>query len=512
MKLFKKILLFFAFLFAIIAIFISFIAGNINSDRIKNHINQQISFYTQKTSTINGEISWQLFPSPRLKITQIHLGNPKISENYTLDIDKLNLKLKISSLLTGKFVFSSLQVTGATLNVNLDAQHVETNVVKSPSEPANELSNHSFSIKRLLITNGHVVINKTNHAYSFDNLQLAIDDFNLNETPYLLQVKSQLSAVQQPSKLNMLLNFNGRAYLSPSIFQRFDEGLSKSYLEGQLLLNDLTIDKFSIDDLKATMRLKSDTLVLNPLTISLYDGQSIGDLEYHFKSGQMNINQTGTNIEAKPIFAALFHQKLIQGEMNFSLHSTLHIAQAEVKSVAGKGTLTINDGVIYHLNIQQMIEELKSKLLNIVLNKTKGITLSFQPGEWDSTKYNEGETPFNLLSIQYGIQNDLLSSDSFILQTNQVHIKGNGELNLKSHEVKATFQGKLVSDQASNPLDLLQKLMGSEFPFEVSGTLAHPVINPNVQIINPILNTIPVKETIEKPINKLKGQLQQILR
>jgi AsmA protein len=512
MKLFKKILLFFVFLFSIIAIFISIIASNINSDKIKNYINQQISFYTQKNSTINGEISWQLFPTPRLKITQVHMGNPKTKENYTLDIDKLTLRLKISSLLTGKFVFNSLLMTGATLHVNLDVQHVETKAPKSSSEPAKELSNHSFSIKHLLITNGNVVINNANHSYSFNHLQLAIDDFNLNETPYLLQLKSQLSAKQQPSMLNMMLNFNGRAYLSPSIFEAFDEGLSKSYLEGQLLLNELMINKLNINHLKATMQLKSNTLVLNPLTIAFYEGQSIGDLEYHFKSGQMSFNLTGTNIESTPLFSALFNHNVMSGEMNYSFHSTLNIVQAEVKSITGKGTVSINNGVIYHLNIQQMIEALKNKLLTIVLNKTKGIKLPFQPTEWDNNTYSQGDTPFNLLSIQYEIKNEIVNSDSFILQTDQVHVKGSGELNLKSHEVKAKFLGKLVSDQASNPLDLLQKLMGSDFPFEVSGTLEHPVITPNLQIINSHLNTIPVTKIIEKPINSLKGQLQKILR
>lgn len=118
MKLFRKILLTFVFFLTISIISIGILAYNINPDTIKSLINKKITLLTKKNSTIDGTVSWILYPRPGLKFTKISIGDPLNKEDYFISIDNLTLKLKLSPLLQGEFLFSQINIDGLKMQIN----------------------------------------------------------------------------------------------------------------------------------------------------------------------------------------------------------------------------------------------------------------------------------------------------------------------------------------------------------------------------------------------------------
>ncbi|WP_298622965.1 AsmA family protein [uncultured Legionella sp.] len=511
MKLLGKSLLavFFLIIFAVVALWI--LAKNIKPETIKNLINNQITAITHKKSQINGDIFWQVFPRPGLKFSKIQIGDENIREDYFLSIDTLLLNLQITPLLKGNFVFSEINVDGMKLQINKNVPKAKK-INDESSAKNNESVSHQFAIQNLVLSHGQISIHKNGRSTVFKNVQVGIEQFNTAKLPFPIQIKARLIQAAPVSIAKASINFKGRMVIASSLVNEIQDGLVQSSIEGQLNIQNILLNQFAISKLNSTIKPNKNGITFNPLTLSLYNGESIGDMDYNFANQQIALNQTATNLDGKLLMAALLGREAVSGNLDYSVHATVPLNDSGLEHISGKGNITIKDGEIYNINLNQLIATLKEQLSNFSSGKPDHPKKSLQLSDWDSSKSAKGNTPFKLANIQYQVHNKQLISDSLLLQTDKLQVSGEGSLHLVSHELNAKLKASLNNNSTDSSLQKMQSALGGHFPLNVSGTLEHPVVLPDLKMINPLLSQLLITTTLEKPIKKLEGTIKGLLR
>ena len=520
MKLLGKIVLTLLSLLLLASIILWVLAKNINPETIKKLVGNQITTLTHKQSHIDGAISWQLFPRPGLKFSKIIIGDAKLNEEYSLAIDTLLLNLKITPLLSGKFVFSEVNIDGLNAQINLNAaQPAKSQEVSSSSASNKGNYGEQFAIERLLVSNGQISINNNSRSTVFKNLQMGVEQFNLQNSPFTVQVKTKLTEYHSNSLIKANINFKGRLSLVPSVLNQLQNGITQSAAEGQLLLQNVSLNQFAIKKVSATLKTNKESIQFNPLTLSLYDGESVGNMDYAIATKQFSLNQTATNLNGKQLMTVLLGHEIISGGLDYSIHATLPLENPSIETISGTGTLSIKDGEIYNFNLEQMLNNLKEKLKNIMSNKELGLRNALQQlTNRDNSTYTQGNTTFKLASIQYQFQNGTLNSEAILLQTDKLQVKGNGTLNLSNYELSSKLQAS-INNSGTEPVMLkIQTLLGGYFPLVISGTLEQPKVLPDFKAMTPLLgqqliNTNQLMNTnTERPINQIRNRLKDLIQ
>ena len=83
MKLLKKLLATLLIVILITTIALWVLARSVKPEVVKNYVNSRTISLTHQNSKVEGDISWQVFPRPGIKITQIHIGNEALHQLFS---------------------------------------------------------------------------------------------------------------------------------------------------------------------------------------------------------------------------------------------------------------------------------------------------------------------------------------------------------------------------------------------------------------------------------------------
>lgn len=483
------------------------IVNSLKPDTIKAYVNAKLQQLTNESGQIKGDVSWHVFPRPRIKITQVEIGDAANPKPLAISIDNLLLNLKLTQLLRGNLVFSELNIDGFTVQINqrLGSTPLPTGI--KPPRAVDSLANQ-FAIKNLMLSHGKRVLTRDQTQMIVSGLQIGAEQFNLHQQlfPFQLKGKIALSKQGQPYAHTQLI-FKGNTRLGPEWFS--DVALKSWPLFGQLTLLDLGIHQFKIDRMQANTSYKEGVLDLNPLTLSLYRGESVGDLHYDPQQAQLHINQTATDLDSNKLIHDLFAKKLLKGRLDFSLHTQIDLKDFTwPQSVKGKGNITVKDGALMALNVNEMIQAANSRINTLFINKAN-VTQPIKPEDTlANPAFFKGNTDFKLMASQYRIDNRLLNSHLFVLQTNRLQLKGGGQMNLLDYSLSGNLLAHVLfkNDNA----DKIQQLLGGAIPLLVKGTIIEPLIVPDMEKINPLLTKTLITETLAMPIKAVHHQLKAI--
>lgn len=419
----------------------------VTPESAKAIVNRELPILTNQTSHVNGEIDWQLLPRPGIRITRILIGPSNPNSNYAINISKLFFNLQIMPLLKGQLVFNEMKIDGLIFSINSAPQ--AANQDKPASEPdihqknnlADDIRAH-FAINSILLTHGQLVIWKEKNNIRFTELQLGAEQLNLKNESFPLQLKSNLLFSLGGSLGKAALDFKGKIQLNSSILENPIKALENANINGHLLLENARFKQVNIGKISSNMLTKKGEISLNPLYLSLYNGESLGDLSYQIESKKLTINQTASRLDAKKFLNDLWSQNSVQGILDFSLHlSTVLEDKLWQNNIRGNGNITVKNGLLFNINLPQIISGTAK--------------LATKAGQNDHTK-------FELLSIQYRLLNAKFIYDSLLLQTSHLQLKGKGEIDLKN----PILDNKVSVKQNS----------GESIPLRVKGTIMRPQV------------------------------------
>ncbi|ASQ45567.1 AsmA family protein [Legionella clemsonensis] len=510
MKLLKKLFVFLAVFVLVATLILWTLAKSISPEVVKDYVSTQLTSLTNQQSQIEGDISWQLFPRPGIKITRMQIGNHDGQNRYSVRLENVLFNLKITPLLRGKLVFSELNVNGFQIIINPDAKSsIVKKTLGSPPKKTGHIA-EQFAIENILLTHGEILLQKNHQIIKLANSQIGAERFNLKKQSFPLQFKSQLTITANGKSLVQgHINFKGNTALSLGMIDNPLTAFQTTPLAGQLMMQDLKVDQFKINKIRSTVKTKSGVLLLNPLTLTMYHGESVGDLSYDFATKKLTFNQTATNLNGSKLIHDLVKKRLFKGSVDFSIHALANMNQNWLETVLGKGSLTIKDGVVESVNLNKVIDETSTKINKLLSGKKNEVTDVLQLSQFDNPAFFKGHTNFKLLTIEYTLQNEKLLSNSLVLQTDRLQLKGSGELNLKDNNLDSHLQAKVSLTDPE--VDKIQQLLGGNFPLLIKGNLVAPTVLPDLKIINPILSQFWLKEALAKPVKAIHKQIKTLL-
>ncbi|MBA3535399.1 MAG: AsmA family protein [Tatlockia sp.] len=515
MKSLKKIL---AALIAVIltaTILLWILAKSVKPEVIKNYVSSQLSELTHQNSKVEGDISWQVFPRPGIKITKIQIGDASSPQNYSVKLENLLFNLKITPLLSGKLVFSELKVDGFKITINPAAlPKVIINEQEEEEPQDKDVKNNlteQFAIERFLLSRGQISIIENKQTISLSGLQIGGEQFNLQKMVFPLQFKSNIELSEDSHTiLKAYANFKGSISLSPSVFSNPITVLQNTPLDGVISFQNVKIKQFKIAKISAHAKTKPGVLFLNPLTFNLYNGESVGDLNYEFASKKLTINQTATNLDSSKFISDSLNKSLVKGSLDLSLHAQANLQHENWQgSTTGNGSFTIKNGLIESINLDKVVVETGDKISKLFAIETVKKERALELGQFNNPEFFKGGTNFNLLTFQYQLKDGKLESNSLVLQTDKLQLKGEGSLDLNNENLYSNLFAKVTFLEAG--LNKIQQLLGGSFPILISGTLSEPRVIPDLQKINPILTRIWLKDSLTKPVKQLGNTLKIIL-
>ncbi|MBA2711385.1 MAG: AsmA family protein [Tatlockia sp.] len=506
MKPFKKI---FAALLAIIltaTIFLWVLAKSVKPEFVRNYVSLQVSALTNQNAKVEGNISWQLFPRPGIKITKILIGDSP--QNYSVKLENLLFNLKISPLLRGELVFSELKVDGFKIYVNPNAPTI-ISANQEPIQSENTKNNlkEQFAIERFLLSHGQVKIIDHNQTVSLSGLQIGGEQFNLHKKVFPLQFKSNIEVANDERKiLKTHANFKGSISLNSALFSNPIRVLKNTPLDGVLSLQNFRINQLKIAKVSAHAKTKPGVLFLNPLTFNLYNGESVGDLNYEFASKKLTLNQTATNLDSSKFVYDLLNKSLVKGSLDLSLHAQANLQHSHwQESATGNGSFTIKNGSIESINLAKVVEVTGDKIAKVFSADPSKKEQPLELGQFNNPEFFKGGTIFNLLSFQYQIKDAKLESGSLVLQTDKLQLKGEGSLDLNNENLYSNLLAKVTFIEVG--LNKIQQLLGGSFPILISGTLSNPKVIPDLEKINSLLARVWLKENLPQPVKELGESL-----
>lgn len=486
----------------------------VTPNAIKDLINNQLHLISTQKSYIDGNISWQLFPQPGIKITQVHMNENNNKYYYSLYVENLFLNLQLSSLLHGALIFNELKINGFKINIHFKAQpkthqHKEPETIVISSTPPSKIS-AQFPLDRILLTHGQLIVSQAQNKMVLTGLQVGAKQLNVKNKFFPLQLKSTFSISVAKNNTKGTCNYKGKIRLASAALTQPIAALQHAAVDGQLLAQNVRVNKFKITTINANVKTKQDEIILNPFNIALYAGKSVGDLNYQFISKKLSINQTAASLDANRLFNDLMTNHLIKGTLDFSVHTTISLQNSDWQdNLRASGNLIIRDGILYFIDLNKLIDEIKNKIHSLLTQTKSDINHASQTPLFNSTTHPQGNTKFQLLSIQYHALDNKLMNDSILLQTDKLQLKGRGYINLNDATQDFDLSAKLIADDSQ--VDTIQQLLGGSFPLKVVGTLTKPQVLPNANKLNPIISAYLLRYTIEKPVKQVADQLKNIL-
>lgn len=504
MKLIKKTLLFFIVIIIIATLSIWAITRFVSPITVNTLLNKQLSALKIQPSQLDGTIVWRFFPRPGIKISHIHIGEKNTASIYTLYIDKMLFNLQITPLLGGHLVFNELELEGVRVNIDYNSKPIDTKELPHPT--TKQTTNHpkqlpiTFAINSFLLTHGKIIVQQAENTIIISNLQLGAKNPNFENNYFPLQFKANLAATIANNKLKTMLDYKGKIRLNPSLFDSPSIDIHQLSTDGQLLLQQVRLNRIKILKIATHVKTKPSEIIFNPLNVVAYNGESVGDLSYHFGLKKLSINQTANGLDASQFLMDLFGNNWVKGNLDFSLHATSNQQHLDWKNnLRGNGSFTIKEGQLSLIDMDAMIVETVNKFYALLNQyeeapKPQADSLSITP--------IKGSTTFQLLSVQYRLQDAQLINDSVLLQTDKSQIKGHGLQNLNDNKITASLTAKLRAPEG-NKINV-QQLLGGSIPFNITGFLPNPHIVFDLKPLQPIISNYLSKQKLKKPEPHIK--------
>ncbi|MDF1645437.1 MAG: AsmA family protein [Legionellaceae bacterium] len=512
MKLIRSILLVILFVFITAFTALWAVTYFVQPSTFKPFAKRQLSNLTHQDSAIEGNVNWRIFPRPGLHLTKVRIGDVQKTEgDYALHVDNLLFHLQLAPLFRGKLVFDKLLLDGFTLRVNLNEkasgsppQKKQPSVKKiTPTLPTR------IALKSLLLTNGKIIIHQDNQQLLLKNVRLEAELPETHRDQFPIQLKATLKKNPHSFPLSGTLSYKGLLKL-PAL-DKTNTQLEDFELDGQVTLQNLQVGEYDITKANAHTLFRHGQLELNPLTLSLYNGESVGQLNYQLNTSQLSFHQTGTGLNAEPVFQHVLDVRpsRLTGLLDFSVHATSTLNQPNwYKKINTTGNFTVHNGTLAYINLPAITKEATKTIRSLATENIEQIQHMLEHlTPWNLNNYS-GTTTFQLLNLQYQAKGDGVVHYNLLLETKKLNLTGNGTLHLETRAIHANLLAYVITKDKTT--QAIQQILGHGFPLVVTGTLSDPLINANSRQIRHRISDGVLPQTLIKPLKKIKQHIKKL--
>lgn len=238
------------------AIALLILKKNIDTEKFKNNINNEITKILLRNSnpnqessevSFNGKIKLKIFPLPRLVLNDIK-GKNLLQNNYKLDfnIKEMNLYISLKSVLANKAIIKKYEIVDSDFTI-FELQNRNDNKVMEKLFGGLLSKNDSIL---LISKNNSLTVNYVYSKREFSNMNL-----NINFTKNNVNIEGDLNSNKQPLEINLAFSKNKKNNVDLNVDLSSLAFSGNFNLTGNTDKNEFSgKTKFHVDDLQLFSR------------------------------------------------------------------------------------------------------------------------------------------------------------------------------------------------------------------------------------------------------------------
>jgi AsmA protein len=296
------------------------------------------------------------------------------------------------------------------------------------------------------------------------NFTLALNQINFNRYKLKTPISYKAPKTKQTSKSSNPSNPNNP--MNP---------WSMWSANGNLQVNQLTLEQFQFSNIKVTMEANKGVIALSPITANFYGGTLKANTRVNI-TGQvpqfaMSASLANTKIDA--LLSDMYNIAPITGTANVYINFASQGSDTVtiLKNLNGSGKAALKDGKLKNFNILYLLNLLSSK-------------------QFSTQQLSAGDTAFTNFSGSFVVKNGILTNNDLLITSPKYQLTGKGTANLVTQKLDYHL--------------LASKLNGKQIPIKVTGTFAKPIPMPDF--------TAMTKQAVQKQQQKVKQKIQENIR
>ncbi|MDA8561634.1 AsmA family protein [Gammaproteobacteria bacterium] len=381
-KILKWLIAFFGISILFIVILAISLITFVNPNKLKPLLASTITDFSGYKTVINGDLSWNYFPSFGVRAKNIHLKNPPaFGKGNFIEIKDARINIDLLSVLNKKILSNKVNVYEMNLNLIKKNDKANWEFKKNPNALKNtkNIKNSKF-----------VYIDILMESLSVKDSSITYKDVSTNDYFYLKNVNLRAKNINLLNPLLMSLQLDEK--VTPSLDLDFEAELYQG--NGKF---DLKID-YAKGLPSFVLNAKLDNFVIAELMSRMYPKQKLT-----FKGrGFIDLKIASSGIDKIDL----------------------------LKNLNGKGSFSVKEGLLDNIDINYYINSFIS-----TISKNKHIAL-----------INNHKTNFSAFDASFVIENGVVISDNLTIKAKDFVVKGFGNLYLLNQIIKYKLQVFLNPD------------------------------------------------------------------
>ncbi|NOT83615.1 MAG: AsmA family protein [Methylococcaceae bacterium] len=264
------------------------------------------------------------------------------------------------------------------------------------------------------------------------------------------------------------------------------ERLKNLSLNGKLLIRQLKMNHLDMQEVSLDMQSKTGQIQTQQTIKQLYQGfyQGNASLSLLDNMPHITVDEKIAHINLEPFLSALSANAQLTGVLDASaqLHGQGNTAKALKASLAGDVQFLVENGAIKGLNLQKLLDNLKSLL----------------SGQIIAPAYNSEQSLFSHLKGTANVKAGIIENHDLVADATNIAVNGEGNVDLNTDQIAYKLKARLLN--AATPI---KELNAWPLILSISGNLSNP--NYRVDSIGALL------EENEQKIEEKKTELLEKL-
>jgi AsmA protein len=353
---------------------------------------------------------------------------------------------------------------------------------------------------------GQYRLNLEKQSYALSGMELKVADATPGSNKPPLSVKGDVEFDASPQAIRFTLaadQVNLDRYLPPPAKApaggaapppaKPEEPIDLSGLKGLNLKGDLKIDQLIASNVKLEkvhlgVKAAGGKVDAEPLTADLYQGKLNGTASVNANTNTFAVKADLGGVALGPLLKDALNNEMLEGKSNIALdvQTSGNVVSAMKKALAGTARLSLKDGGLKGINIDELIRKAKK-----------------QPAQSSSQR-----TDLSELTASFVIKSGVAHNDDLSAKAPALRLGGAGDINIGANAIDYLAKVSFVASSSGQGGKDVADLSGKTLPVKIDGPLDAPQFHPD---LSALFRDV-AKQQIQKQEDKLKERFQDKLK
>jgi AsmA protein len=238
--------------------------------------------------------------------------------------------------------------------------------------------------------------------------------------------------------------------------------LKELNLKGGLKIDRLVASNVKLEKVSLGVQAAGGRVEVNPLSANLYQGNLTGSASVNAHTNRFSMKAQLGDVAIGSLLRDALNNDLLEGRGNVALDVQTggNTVSAMKKALAGNANLTLKDGALKGINLDE------------VLRKAKSLAGS-KPAAERKAEQTE-RTDFSELGASFVIKNGVAHNGDLSAKSPLLRLSGSGDIDIGANSIDYVAKASVVGSSAGQGGKDLAELRGVTVPVKITGPLDAP--------------------------------------